>query len=98
MKSQERIFSRQKFNGIYLENKHGELYICFALWIPLLTPYLYKLVFWKVNYFETEKRAPLTKLLPGDNFLANRGFDISESVKTFVFGSVNPAFTKGTGQ
>ena len=55
-------------------------------------------MFWKVNYFETEKRAPLTKLLPGDNFLANRGFDISESVKTFVFGSVNPAFTKGTGQ
>ena len=61
MKSQERIFSRQNFTGLYLENKHGDLYIFFDLWFPLLIPYLYKLVFWNVNYFETEKPTPLSK-------------------------------------
>ena len=59
MKSQERIFSHQNFNGQYLENKNDDLYIFFALWIPLLIPYQYKLVFWKANDFETEKRTPL---------------------------------------
>ena len=60
MKSQERIFSRQNYNDLYLENKHGDLYIFFALLIPLLIPYQYMLVFWNVNYFETEKPAPLS--------------------------------------
>ena len=34
-------------------------YIFFYLWIPLLIPYQYMLVFWKVNYFETRKPTPL---------------------------------------
>ncbi|XP_052254004.1 uncharacterized protein LOC127860158 [Dreissena polymorpha] len=48
--------------------------------------------------FITEHCGFLNKLLPGDLILADRGFDIGDSVGTLC-ASVNiPAFTKGKGQ
>ena len=45
------------------KNKHIDLYIFLPILIPLLIPYQYKLVFCKINYFETEKRTPLNRPL-----------------------------------
>ena len=46
----------------------------------------------------TENSGLLQKLLPGDVVLADRGFDIAESVGTFQARLHIPAFTKGKSQ
>jgi len=46
----------------------------------------------------TEKCGPLSKLLPGDVVLADRGFDISDSVGLMCAEVKIPAFTQGRSQ
>ena len=46
----------------------------------------------------TENSGLLQKLLPGDVVLADRGFDIAESVGTVQAKLHIPAFTKGKSQ
>ena len=46
----------------------------------------------------TEKCALLDKILPGDTILADRGFDIKDSVGLYCATVTTPAFTKGKKQ